>query len=208
MTISKLQARGYGEVLGTLQVGSLVGGLVGGLIGGIAGLIGGSTATTDVRPLKPEEITEAKKVFADSINYDRVRVGESSLMTVGSGSPARTPFETIYFPPGSLANLSMPWLIHELTHVWQTQHGISVATKIWWAIHSQKAYDYGDEAGLIEKAAQGKHFRDFNTEQQGAICADYYMALEAGLDTSAYDPFIQEVQGKDKKPKKDEEKKK
>jgi Domain of unknown function (DUF4157) len=188
-----------GALLGSLlgPAGTVVGGILGGLIGGLAGLIRGDTASTDVRPLKSGEVTEAKKVFGDSIDYDRVRLGESAVMTAGPGQPARTPFETIYFPPGTLANLPMPWLIHELTHVWQTQHGVSVVTKIWWALHSitGNPYDYGEEAGLKEKAAQGRHFRDFNTEQQGDICKNYYMAQQAGLDTSAYDPFIQEVKG-------------
>jgi Domain of unknown function (DUF4157) len=189
-----------GALIGSLlgPAGTIVGGILGGLIGGIAGLIRGETASTDVRPLTSQERQEAEIVFGNSLDYDRVRLGESALMTVGKNSPARTPFETIYFPPGTLAGpVPMDWLIHELTHVWQTQHGVSVATKIWWALHSitGNPYDYGGEDGLREKAKQGKHFRDFNTEQQGDICRDYYLARKAGLDTSAFDPFIAEVRG-------------
>jgi len=95
----------------------------------------------------------------------------------------------------------MPWLIHELTHVWQTQHGIFVATKIWRALHSiaGNPYAYGGESGLEEDAKHGRHFRDYNTEQQGDICRDYYLAKKAARDTSAFDPFILEVQGQPRK---------
>jgi hypothetical protein len=187
-----------GALVGSLlgPAGAIVGGILGGLVGGLAGLIAGETATADVRPLNAVERREARKVFADSIDYDRVRLGESAVM--GSGQNARTPFETIYFPPGAQADTNfIPWLIHELTHVWQTQHGISVVTKLWWALHAitGNPYDYGDEQGLKDAAKKGRRFRDFNTEQQGDICRNYYIALEAGQDTSAFEPFILDVQG-------------
>ena len=187
-----------GALVGSLlgPAGAIVGGILGGLVGGLAGLIAGETATADVRPLNAVERGEAHKVFGDSIDYDRVRLGESAIM--GAGENARTPFETIYFPPGAQADAGfIPWLIHELTHVWQTQHGISVVTKLWWALHAitGNPYDYGDEKGLKEAAAKGRRFRDFNTEQQGDICRNYYVALKAGRDTSAFEPFILDVQG-------------
>jgi hypothetical protein len=62
-------------------------------------------------------------------------------------------------------------------------------------------YDYGDEAGLVAAKNQGKKFKDFNTEQQGDICADYYK-IKTGVKspvpingTTAWDPYIAEVQG-------------
>jgi hypothetical protein len=125
-----------------------------------------------------------------------VKLGESPIM--GSGAHARTPFNTIYFPPGAQKDPNfMSWLIHEMTHVWQTQHGVSVVTKVWWALHAIKGnpYDYGGEAGLKDAASKGKKFTDFNTEQQGDICRDYYVAHKSSKDTSAYDPFILQVQG-------------
>ena len=187
-----------GALLGSLlgPVGAIAGGIAGGLIGGIAGVVGGETLTADVRPLNADERREAYQVFGANLDYDRIRLGESAIM--GAGENARTPFETIYFPPGAQASADfIPWLIHELTHVWQTQHGISVVTKVWWALHALTGnpYDYGDEKGLKEAAGKGKGFRDFNTEQQGDICRDYYRVRRADGDTSAYDPFIREVKG-------------
>jgi hypothetical protein len=87
----------------------------------------------------------------------------------------------------------MPWLIHEMTHTWQTQHGISVIRKTLTALRGGSAYDFGGVKGLEQAAAQGRHFLDFNTEQQASICEHYYTTLKAGGDTSAYEPFINEV---------------
>ncbi len=186
-----------GAGLGFL-IGGPLGALIGGVLGGIAGLIVGEMATVPTRVLSPPERTAAQHVFGSSLNMDRVRLGKSAVM--GAGENARTPGETIYFPPGAFKESFtdfMPWLIHELTHVWQTQHGISVLTKIWWALHAIRGnpYNYGGEAGLRAAAAQGKHFTDFNTEQQGDICRNYYIAQRDGQDVSAYLPFIREIQG-------------
>jgi hypothetical protein len=70
---------------------------------------------------------------------------------MSKGGYARTtPFE-INFPTGSFSGGGfMPWLIHELAH------------------HANK---YGD----LSKANQnGKGLKNFNTEQQVSIAAEYY----------------------------------
>lgn len=189
-----LVGAGIGAALGSLL--GPVGAIVGGLIGGIAGLIAGETASADARALSSEEEGEAKLVFGNNMNWGKVRVAESAIMSVGGY--ARTPFDTVYFPPGTLSlslTDKMPFMIHELTHVWQTQHGYSVFEKLFWALHGSKAYDYGGEDGLRRATAQNKHFRDFETEQQGDICKDYYVKRKAGQDVSVYEPFIAEVKG-------------
>jgi Domain of unknown function (DUF4157) len=178
-------------------IGGPIGALVGGLLGGVGGLILGDTLSADKRGLTPQEKQEAQLVFGNGLNYGGVQIAESPIM--GIGANARTPFDTIYFPPGTSKlpfSDFMPWLIHELTHVWQYQHGVSVFTKLFWALHGAKAYNYGGEPALKLAAAQHKSFRSFNTEQQGDILRDYYNKLKAGEDTSAYDPFITEVQGR------------
>jgi hypothetical protein len=120
-------------------------------------------------------------------------------MTFGfGGSYARTPFNTIFFPPGTQEKYKcnemafMPWLIHEMTHTWPTQHGISVAQKTITALGGEKAYNYGGDTGL-KNARADKHFLDFNTKQQADICSHYYSALTSGGDTSPFDPYIEEV---------------
>ena len=190
-----LVGAGIGAGLG-FMLGGPIGALVGGLVGGIAGLIAGETDTVDSRELTSEERKEAEIVFGNSIKWGQVRFAESAIMAIGGY--ARTPYETAYLPTGYLSKpLSerMPLLIHELTHVWQTQHGYSVAEKLWWALHGAGAYKYGDEAGLRDATAKGKRFTDFNTEQQGDICMDFYVKKKAGQDVSVYLPFIAQVQG-------------
>jgi hypothetical protein len=171
-----------------------IGALIGGGIGLLAGLAAGEVAGAQRRELTGDERREAAIVFGPSLNMSTVHVAESSVMAVGGF--ARTPFDTIYFPPGT-SRLGfpefMPWLIHELTHVWQYQHGVSVTEKVWWALHGQSAYDYGGEAGLRAAASQNKRFTEFNTEQQASIAADFYKTQHAGQDTSAYDPFIAQL---------------
>jgi hypothetical protein len=184
---------GAGALLGGL-LGGPIGALVGGLLGAVAGLAVGDALSADKRGLTGDEKTEAQKVFGASLDYGAVKIAEAPIMAIGDN--ARTPFGTIYFPPGTskmdFSNF-MPWLIHELTHVWQYQHGVSVVAKLFWALHGAKAYDYGGETGLRSAAKAGKHFKDFQTEQQGDILRDYYNNLIAGKDTSAYDPFVEEV---------------
>ena len=56
-------------------------------------------------------------------------------------------------------------------------------------------YNYGD---LVQARADGKHFSDFNREQQAQICEDYYKvktgatADYAGTEASLA-PFIEDM---------------
>ena len=63
------------------------------------------------------------------------------------------------------------------------------------AIHAQMTvgYGYGGPAGLNADKAAGKHYRDYNREQQAQIAQDYYTLVQNGEDTTAYDPFITEL---------------
>ncbi|MGH2718626.1 MAG: hypothetical protein ACRDJU_08615 [Actinomycetota bacterium] len=157
------------------------------------------------RPLTEPESAAARLVFGSSLDLSRVRVGQSRLL--GAFGRARTPFETAWFPPGAIGSPGyLPWLIHELTHAWQTQHGVPFRTKLWWGIRTitGNPYDFGGEEGLAAAAAAGRRFADFNTEAQGDICRAYYQALTGGGDSrapaapaapAAFAPFIEDLQG-------------
>lgn len=143
------------------------------------------------RLLTNYEKNEARLVFGSSLDFHQVTLAEDPVLSVGGY--ARTLPRTIYFPPGSFGSSNfMPWLIHELTHSWQYQHGVSIFTTIYHALKAD--YDYGGEAGLITAQGEGRHFRDFTTEEQGDILKDYYVRLKNGQDTSAWLPFVTEVQ--------------
>jgi hypothetical protein len=184
---------GVGAGLGG-AIGGGVGALIGGVLGGAIGALAGDVLTSGARTLTQPEQTEAKLVFGTSLNFSSAKVAESAAMTLGDF--ARTPFDTIYLPPGTLSKPLpdyMPWLIHELTHAWQTQHGVSVVRKTLTALRGSSAYAYGGEAALRTAHAAGKKFTEFNTEQQADICHDYYVALKAGRSISAYAPYIEQV---------------
>jgi len=87
------------------------------------------------------------------------------------------------------------FLIHELTHTWQTQHGVSVFTKIRYSL-SQSNYDFGGDAGLQKAIEDGKCFNDFNTEAQASILEKYYEILtgQASGDGLLYYHFVSQVQ--------------
>ncbi len=143
------------------------------------------------RPLTAQERTEARIAFGTSLDLDAITLVEDELMS--TGGYIRTTPAAIYGPPGFFNGLNFPnLLIHELTHSWQYQHGVSLATTTYHAIFS--TYYYGDEAGLLAAAKAGKHFKDFNTEQQGDIVEDYYKRVKSGQPTTAWLPFIKEVQ--------------
>ena len=186
-----------GGVLAGAAGGFLAGGPVGAVVGGVLGGVAGDAATTDIRGLNKTERQEAQKVFGNSLNYDAVRVSDSSkLMQIGGY--ARTPYNTIFFPTGTL-DRSDPgyyaWLIHELTHAWQTQHGVSTLTKIKYAVR-KSSYDFGGDAGLEKAIKEGKCFNDFNTEAQGDILEKYYQILtgQATGDGMLYYHFVSQVQ--------------
>jgi hypothetical protein len=170
------------------------------------------------RRLTPIEVDEAKIVFGESLAYDEIWTYEDTgfpnwIGKIGSliskekppTKNAVTIGNRLFFPvilqTGSIDILNlqltdMGWLIHELTHAWQYQHlGIRYlydAIRVQISLGSG-AYDYGSKKGLEDAHTQGKHFLDFNPEQQGDITREYYFRLKKGEDILAWEPFIQEI---------------
>ena|SRR5690554_551828 len=148
----------------------------------------------NLRMLSPLEITEAEKVFENSIDFQRVRISETSLISDigaflhGVDGMGVSLFHIINFnrklhvAPG---NCDMAWLIHELTHV--AQYECVGARYIPEAIYGQatKGYNYGGGAALI-----GCNFKDFNREQQAEIIKDFYRYREQILNNTF--PFAAE----------------
>jgi hypothetical protein len=130
----------------------------------IAGAAGGRTLT-------PSERALAQPVFGSSIDLDRVRLVALEVLEY------RTVGNNIYIPPRfTVSDAYMAQtLIHELTHVWQYQHGgthyisESLAAQIGAALSSgsrNAAYVYSIQAG--------QSFFDFSPEQQGSIVENYF----------------------------------
>ena len=170
----------------------------------------------NTRSLSSGESSEAHKVFKNSISYWKVRIDEHSLISKigawfkGSSGLGVTLFHTVNFnhkitaAPGSL---DMRWLAHELAHVSQYEH--AGAQYIGQAVHAQATagYDYHGPGALWRPSTHvapntlGRHFREFNREQQADIAADYYYSLYHNLQpqhgfplvTTDYEPVVEEL---------------
>lgn len=148
------------------------------------------------RALESHEADIARQVFGDALNISALNLAEGGLL--GSFGVARTLPKLVTFPRGVLTKPQHQaryerWLVHELTHAYQYQHGKSVLSLLPTAMagfFKKSFYDYGGEEGLRDRS-----FSDFNTEQQANIIADYYYlsTYEPHRDLTAYEPYIDHV---------------
>lgn len=140
----------------------------------VAGAAGG-------RSMMDAERRHAAAIFANSIDYDRVRlipVDALQFRTVGNN---------IYIPNDFTIDDAYyaQTLIHELVHVWQYQHtgtsyiSRSLVAQIGGALRGSRniAYDY--------RLSAGDSFYDFNPEQQGLIVENYYSMLRDQREITA-----------------------
>ena len=167
----------------------------------------------NTRSLTDGETKQAKRTFRDSISYWKVRVDEHSLIsTIGAAAKGATgmgvtTFHTVNFNKTIKADPGtddMHWLTHELTHVSQAEHVGS--QYLGEAIHAQSTagYDYKGQNSPLwrpDKSTSpnpaGKHFREYNREQQASIAADYYFSLFGKMttsDTSSFFPVTDEYE--------------
>ncbi len=122
------------------------------------------------RHLTVGELTYARSIFGQSVDYDRVFVHDEKAYFLQPDDTAITPNGEIYFPkPVYQADFSTDigsaaWLIHELTHVWQHQHGVNV--RLQGVLY--RRYEYGN------LTTEGKPFSSYYIEQQASIVEDYF----------------------------------
>ena len=163
---------------------------------------------TRVSSLTETEIDAASPVLGSAaIRYNSVRIAEGRLLRLifrFNNRRAFTTFHTINLPAsGGHSRSHLDIIVHELVHVYQFEHVGSIY--IWQALRAQKTegYRYGGWHQLADDWNSGKHFHDYNREQQGQIAQDYYGEVIAnGLPTSdpvrqAYEPFINELKSGD-----------
>jgi hypothetical protein len=159
---------------------------------------------TRVSGLSANEINAASSVLGThSIRYDSIRVAEGGLLKFIfklNKLRAFTTFNIINLPStGSHSRSHLDIVVHELTHVYQ--YRIVGSIYILQALQAQRTigYKYGGWQQLEEDWSNGKHFRNYNREQQGQIAQDYYCEVIAkGLLAEdpirhAYEPFIDEL---------------
>ena len=134
------------------------------------------------RQLTAGELALARSVFGDSLKPDSVQLKTAWWVLKHY---AVSPNGNIYFHPAdwvtdfsqcSLGKQS--WLIHELTHVWQLQHGLKVVRG---AIINRR-YDYVLEAG--------KSFFSYGIEQQARMVQDYFVRRHHSHDCRDFEACI------------------
>jgi type VI secretion system secreted protein VgrG len=159
----------------------------------------GKPNDTEGRALTPGEVALARSVFGDSIDYDKVRINDRSYLPFGlqPDNQAMTPNGHMYFDPAgtlyrddfSKADIGKQALfIHEMTHVWQHQHGVHVEADALKGLVESRG-DYAEQYKY--QLEPNKKFSDYNIEQQGDIARDYFYLLhgrrrDGEPDISAY----------------------
>jgi hypothetical protein len=124
------------------------------------------------RGLKPEEITELRKVYGDSVDYSQVRVHDNVKDGLVGSNRAMTLGNDIYMPGDRTSDSSYAaTLVHEMGHVWQGQNGgPDYATKAIEAQLTGPGGGYDWEAGV--KA--GQSWGQLNPEQQAELIQNAY----------------------------------
>ncbi|MGD2077131.1 MAG: DUF4157 domain-containing protein [Chloroflexota bacterium] len=168
------------------------------LVGGPEIVQFGWRLATDTRSLTAAEIETATTVLGPrAVRYGDVRIANGGMLQYAFKANNHRPFatwHTINLPPQR--ENDRPLLVHELTHTRQYERvgSIYIGQGLWAQKQlGRRAYQYGGPDGLKRHLAAGKHYCDYNREQQGQIAQDYCALVEAGEDTAAYDPFIQEL---------------
>ena len=144
-----------------------------------------------MRKLTDDERNASLEVHPSGmLPYELVWIDENSVLTWVNGGRAITTAHVLHFKKGGEP---LHTVVHELSHVAQYQKTGSAYMAE--AIHAQAfgaGYNYGN---LTTQRTEGKHFKDFNREQQAQICEDYYLTLHGGGPTLVTDlqPFIDEM---------------
>ena len=124
------------------------------------------------RALTLGEVTLARRLFGDAIDYAKVRIHGRRYLPFQPKHCAMTPNGSMYFHRSCVLDdfaaadiARQHWFIHEMTHVWQHQLGYPVRLR--GAVRIGLDYHYRLRAGAV--------LADFNMEAQGDLLADYFV---------------------------------
>lgn len=143
------------------------------------------------RLLTPGEISMVTSLFKTAITTSAVRVHNDKYLRFQDENTAMTPNGELYWPQThfredySLETVDyIHWFMHEMTHVWQYQMGMSVKIRGLFSFAIEYNYD-------LEK---GNLLSGYRMEQQACILSDYYILDRFGFD-SWYDRTRQKHKG-------------
>lgn len=161
---------------------------------------------THTTPLTEAEIALiAGALHPAEIRYQDIRVAEGGLLEKvfeRNGRLAFTTWYTINLPKRSKTSSShsrhnKALLAHEFFHTFQYEKvGSRYMTEAIYVLikTKRKCYQYGGSVGLQLAHKNKKSFRQFNREQQAQIFQDFFSRRQKNRDTTAYIPYIQQVQ--------------
>ncbi|QSQ20938.1 DUF4157 domain-containing protein [Pyxidicoccus parkwayensis] len=117
------------------------------------------------RRLMEDEVARLRPIFGESLDYARVRVKEGRLGLLGVSRRAFVHGNIVFVPGRGPPSFGL--LVHELTHVWQHQHGGSAYMSAalaaqWWG----DGYDWRKAVG------QARRWAELNPEQQAQLIED------------------------------------
>lgn len=154
-----------------------------------------------MRPLTKEEIDASKSIHPDNLlPYDLIRVDHHSMLSRISHSAICS----MYVIHLEKDQISLPTMIHELTHVAQyiTVGAIYMPQAIiaqnkfgrYGGHGSKSAYDYEREDSLVIQHQKGLKFSNLNREAQAELVQDYFiLQWKKRPIPNAYEPFIAQM---------------
>jgi len=135
------------------------------------------------RALTDAEQALAREIFGSSLDAARVRIVHAehpasvAAAWLGRGRQFVVRGDRIFAPAGEGARcddyctLGAEWaalLAHELTHVWQYQHGVLSALR----------YVLSGDWRYVYRLTPGRHFLDYGFEQQASMVEDYVLLTQ------------------------------
>lgn len=149
----------------------------------------------NMRKMTCFEENEARLVFSKSINYNKVRIKESSKWAQFGTRFVKSPhlgfvfLNTVHFSKtieSKTSEFDMAWLVHEMTHISQYQKcGIIYIFK---SLRAQRNGGYS-----YQKKWFLRPLKHCNFEQQAEISKYYYIDLKKNKDVTTYNSIIEEV---------------
>lgn len=139
------------------------------------------------RPLTPGEISLARSVFGNSIDYAKVRIRRRKWFPFQPRATVMAPLGHLHFHPHSAAYCddfsaapltAQGLFIHEMTHVWQHQRGMFLPLRRL----PFSRYSY--------RLKPGKKLHQYGVEQQAEIVRHAFLIARGGRLASAADQAV------------------
>ncbi|MCE9507036.1 MAG: hypothetical protein K8R48_01810 [Alphaproteobacteria bacterium] len=138
-----------------------------------------------IRPLTDAEITLAKTIFGNSIDYAAIKVLDQPTSSLQPSNTSMVVGNNIYMHKNYRDDFaqSSPFsrclFIHEMTHIWQGQN--KLFNQVLAVAELQLKHKFNYAAAYYFNLDGAKDLTDYGLEQQAAIIEEYYLIKHAGM---------------------------